>query len=69
MDLNALTIAQHRPENQLRFDAEAFDRAILRAERRRTALRTLGSGLVRTSGAMADALASIIKMALGHRPA
>ena len=69
MDLNALTIAQHRPETQLRFDAEAFDRAVLRAERRRAVVRGLGSRLAGEAGVMADALASIIKMALSKRPA
>ncbi len=41
MDLNALVASQSRPENQCRFDPEAFDRAVMRAERRREARQAL----------------------------
>lgn len=41
MDLNQVTIAQSRPENQLRFDAEGLERAVLRAQRRRAFIQNV----------------------------
>lgn len=41
MDLNQVTIVQSRPENQLRFDPDAFDRAVLHAQRRHALIQNL----------------------------
>jgi len=81
MDLTSNLIAQTRPTNQFHFDAEAFDRAILRAEKRRAGVRRLGAGfgaglraglgagLATIAGGIGGQLKSIIKMAPDDRPA
>ena len=69
MDLNSVSIAQSHPANQLRFDADAFDAAILRAERRRAAVRKRVLRLAARHAAITAELYSIIKMALSKRPA
>lgn len=43
MDLNLIASAQHLSDNQLGFDQEELDRAILRSERRQAFLRAVWS--------------------------
>lgn len=45
MDLHSLTAAHHNADNQLRFDPDAYDRAVLRAERRRAMFRRIRAGI------------------------
>lgn len=52
MDFQSLTAAHRQPQNQLRFDAEAFDRAVLRAERRRAVLRRVWAAVTATASAL-----------------
>ena len=56
MDLNLIVAAQRMPKNQLHFDADAFDRANLRADEVRSQLRTGWSGLKAHIYSIADRL-------------
>ena len=50
MDLNLIAMTQHQPVNQFKFDPEALDRAILRAEKRRAYYRSFWSQLATRFG-------------------
>lgn len=41
MDLSQIVISQRLPQNQFVFDADAFDQAVLRAEKRREHFKSI----------------------------
>ncbi len=68
MDLNLAVSAQHLPDNQFVFNQEAFEQSILRAEKRRSFLRTIWTRLRAQTGAQGEYPKLINKMAMQGRP-
>lgn len=66
MDLNQIATAKFLPANQIRFDQEAVDQAVLRGEKRRANLRKIWSWL-RVSMAHSWRI-SVIDAQDSHRP-
>jgi len=62
MDLNQISIAHSHAQNQFRFDQDAFDKAVMRAEKRRALLKETRSRCRGVLGAMFDTLAAASKI-------
>ena len=67
MDLNQISIAQSQKQNQFHFDQDAFDKAVMRAEKQRTWLREARSKCYAVFAKIFDTLVAALKMVTRQR--
>ena len=67
MDLNVIATAQSIPQTQLQFDSAEFDRAILRAERRKAIIHGTWVRIRTRTLAAADHVRMVVKLAPAER--
>ncbi|MEH6836532.1 MULTISPECIES: hypothetical protein [Falsihalocynthiibacter] len=67
MDFNQIISAQRLPNNQFRFDQDAMERSILRAEERRVQRRAAWQRMRVLGGTVAQYSRSIAILSLGKR--